>query len=553
MSMWNQIWHVVRKDVRRFRWLLLAQCAVTAVAALAAIGPRAHSGERPVLVLAADVAGGWPVAVVIMAVLLTALVVQADSPSRSDAFWASRPLRPLAVLLAKAVTLAGFLLVLPVVADALVLASHSVSPIEMAPMLRDGFLVHLSTVLAAGTLAALTSDLATFFAAAVGGGVATVVVTGLVMKVFDGAYGVLTMTQLAIPLLLLGGGVLLYQYSSRNLRRSVVTAVAGSVLGLVLLGAISVPTGAPNVATAPPELIGSEIVWGPFDVEPLPRRNAGEAPTWALRTTIQLDGTAPRYEYALLGATTRLELADGTVVDSRRFGTGPLTPTTGRILSATATRGVSVSARGSDPVDPDWLIQRVDDPGPDRVVVAHLSRPQLELLAAEGGRLELTGGRVDVLASRELGSLPVSSGADIEADARRFRVLSVGSAGSGGPLVEVYSEEVRAYASGLLPRTNEYTRFALVNRSTREGVAAAVQRRATYRHGSVLAGGWFTRTGRLLIETPTVVEDGGLVPARSSAWFADAELMIIEVTSVGGYPVTGAVDVRLGEGPRSDR
>ena len=96
MSWLTQVWHVVKKDVRQFRWLLVVQVLATAMAVTAVVGPSSHmggSGFPRVFPTSLD----WYLVLVGLAVLISAVVVQADSPSRSDAFWASRPLHPLAV------------------------------------------------------------------------------------------------------------------------------------------------------------------------------------------------------------------------------------------------------------------------------------------------------------------------------------------------------------------------------------------------------------------------------------------------------------------------
>ncbi len=166
MSWWKQVWHVTKKDVREFRWVLGVQVLATVMAAAMVVDSGSHGGPRaggillglsnlvnPSMVLAG------------IAVLISALVVQADSPSRSDAFWASKPLHPLAVLTSKAVTLGVFLLALPLVAEAIALRQHAVSPAQMVPLLAESVISQAGIVVGAAALAALTANLSTFFVA----------------------------------------------------------------------------------------------------------------------------------------------------------------------------------------------------------------------------------------------------------------------------------------------------------------------------------------------------------------------------------------------------
>ena len=130
------------------------------------------------------------------------------------------------------------------------------------------------------------------------------------------------------------------------------------------------------------------------------------------------------------------------------------------------------------------------------------------------------------------------------AEAIRADVVSVGSIGSAGPLVELRTEEFRPYAGS--QSVLQYTRFAFVNVSEREGIFAEFERRPTIAaHQLVLAGGGYTRNFLVQVETPRIYGDDGLVPVRPASWFDEAELAIVEIGSVGGFRLSGGVDVRL--------
>ena len=50
--------------------------------------------------------------------------------------------------------------------------------------------------------------------------------------------------------------------------------VIGCLAGIVMLGAISAPGARSTAATVPSDVIRSDVQWGDFDVEPLPRGRA---------------------------------------------------------------------------------------------------------------------------------------------------------------------------------------------------------------------------------------------------------------------------------------
>src|SRR5215467_1014042 len=92
MSIVMQIGHVLAKDLRQARWPIAAYLAIVLVAT-------AHS-----LVWSApfsDALDLTVIAVVVVGVLSVASAIQADSPTQANAFWASQPLAPAAVLGAK--------------------------------------------------------------------------------------------------------------------------------------------------------------------------------------------------------------------------------------------------------------------------------------------------------------------------------------------------------------------------------------------------------------------------------------------------------------------
>src|SRR5262249_39075988 len=108
-----QVLHVARKDLRESRWPVVVFVAVVAGAVVRVMGRMASSGIFEMSV----------VLVVITGLLLSAILVQNDSPIRADAFWTTRPLAPAAVLCAKILVVAVIVAAIPLAAQALAIAS----------------------------------------------------------------------------------------------------------------------------------------------------------------------------------------------------------------------------------------------------------------------------------------------------------------------------------------------------------------------------------------------------------------------------------------------
>ena len=539
MNWLKQVWHVAKKDVRQFRWLLSVQVLATVMAVMAVVGPSSHMGG-PGFPRAFPTSLDWYMVLIGLAILISAVVVQADSPSRSDAFWASRPLHPLAVLVAKGATLGVFLLAIPLVAEAMLLSKHAVPSAEMVSMLAQSLVTQAGIVVGAATLAALTANLSAFFMVGIGAGVAAAAVSSFMDNLLGGAFETLAPVEMAAPVLGLGLVVLAHQYSSRNLRRSVIGATLGGVMGLAIVGWTS--GGYAEVSerpvTAPPDVVRTDLRWGAFEVEPVIRSNEAQPTSWTLSTTLRLADADPRFEYNLIGATMRLHLDDGTVIWQR------------------IRRRTGLSPRGVRPGDLEWpletLLTRHDvneeladgEVAGVRIEVARLSLVELQSLSEHGGRLEFAG-RVDALVLEDWGSLPLTPGAELNRETSRFRIQSIRPPGGSGPLLRFLSETTRSYLDIPEGGFTGYSNFALVNRELGVGFVVPVQTRGQ-RHAMVFAGGATATAFSHELDVPLIFSERGQVPAVDETWLRGAELMVMPAVSVGGYPIVAELeDVRI--------
>ena len=153
MTWLAQIPHVMAKDIRQARWPLAGYALVVTVTWLTAwLWPT-------------TVAEGFDFTmplVVIAGMFVAGVLIQTDSPIRGDAFWASRPLYPTAVLVAKVALTLSLIIGAPVVAQLHVLLANGIPVGEAALMALRSVWVYGLWLLMAVTIAAITSDLRSF-------------------------------------------------------------------------------------------------------------------------------------------------------------------------------------------------------------------------------------------------------------------------------------------------------------------------------------------------------------------------------------------------------
>ena len=111
-----QMLHVARKDLRESRWPFIVYVALVALAAARVTDWWSASRVLEMAMFLVVIAG----------VVLVATLIQSDSPIRADAFWATRPLSPTAVLLAKILLVVVIVVALPVAAQAFAVSSFDI-------------------------------------------------------------------------------------------------------------------------------------------------------------------------------------------------------------------------------------------------------------------------------------------------------------------------------------------------------------------------------------------------------------------------------------------
>jgi hypothetical protein len=245
----SEVWHILRKDLRRLRWPLVAWVLIViarlivattgAAAAFGNIGLQLAVENLSVLVTAIDL---------LMVALLVSWLVHDEPLVGVDAFWLTRPIDPLRLMAAKLVFAAVFLVAAPVAGESMVVATIAGGlhdAVRSAPGLALARTLWMLPLLA---LAALTPSLMRFLLVIAGSvaalaGLISVYMTLVVLTVSDDALdapalpledptGLIVESWLLIATSL---GVILYQYRHRRLGRAVVLAAAGLVATAVIV------------------------------------------------------------------------------------------------------------------------------------------------------------------------------------------------------------------------------------------------------------------------------------------------------------------------------
>ena len=280
MSGMAELWHIVRKDVRQSRWLLIVYLALVIAATLGAV-------TRETLL---DGNLQWVAAlIIIVGPIIAASIIQADSPTQADAFWASHPFRRWAMLGAKVVLVVGVLFVVPLIGQLLGVSAFEVPAHDLAAIMLVTAANYGLLLLVAAFLGALTRDLRGLILLLIG---FFVVLTAVAIVLSELQWSWTGVLSGVLRTLAIGGIVALFValYLRRGLRGG--RALGVGALALFLVAGVH-PMGQP----APTTLSG------------LPHASSAAAIALALRDTAEITRTGQ--------ALLRLRLENGA--DSRHY------------------------------------------------------------------------------------------------------------------------------------------------------------------------------------------------------------------------------------------
>jgi len=493
-----QVGHVMRKDLLQARWFLIVYLGVVMLATARALEWPATSND------AFDLSA---VFVVVAGMFLVAFLVQADSPIRSDAFWASRPIHPAAMLAAKLLLALIVVVGAPLVGQLGALTTNHVPVAAMSLLASRSAWTYASWLLIAMVLAAMTSDLRGFTTVLV----AIPVALGLVIvssRFPSGSIGggmsepgrLATLMPVSFTVAGVGGGLVLLValYRKRPLRRRMWVGAVAAVACLLLSIFVTPQSRAASLGSSS-ELSIPAVA---FQVEV--REDERTAPELTLRTEgIQL---ADRL-VGLDSGVAILRLRDGTT----------LRVSVGRMALSRATLPTRAGIR--------WL-GGYADARPTGAKVLRLNRSQREALRAgiAGATIE---GQVTVLEPRIVATLPFRAGASLTREGRRVRIQTVNhtaedslatlSVSSIGSASRVFNSDWAFIWPFDTPR------YALVNETRGEAMMVAQGGSGGSTDAIVLPGAWRVTTSAWLHRNAEYFD-----LAKNAAWFDESRLVIAE-------------------------
>ncbi|PYR03544.1 MAG: hypothetical protein DMF97_01790 [Acidobacteria bacterium] len=541
--------HILTKDLRRLRWLLLAWLVVV-FSRIAVTAARSDLGfDDFTRQLALDNVSGLLLFIdVLLLVLLVSALVHDEPLVGADAFWLTRPIPPGTLMTSKLAFAALFLIGAPAVVQSIAVASvtrlhgHSIR-------LIPGLLFSQSLWVAAFVaLASLTASLTRFLLALAGGGAAVVLTvtawtTLIFMTAEETSYpapGIADLTTIIVDswlCLAVAVAVVAMQYRFRRQRLAFSVGIAGLIVSASLaemwpwrFARASEPD--PGAWSRDPAQVAAVLGGGEPHVSDEFGIRRRSMPGKQIAAPIRLAGVPPRYFSQSVGVRSRLEFPDGSAVQSAQ--------------------GMSVPVRGDggEPSLFDYvapvrsalpkirLLQPSDEPRFTQwPVVLTVTADEYQRFGATPGRLTA---RIEAFLqeSRLVGSIPLVEGARLGAESLQFELRRVLRRPDG---CSVLLREI-AEAAGW-PRVPRSFRYLLRNTPRGEAVlgdSEQITNGSLSFFNAVLFGGWS-------VEGRSASEFGFFdrverYPARSTfstgagidaAWLADADLAVIETAYAG--------------------
>ena len=535
----NQTGHILRKDLKRLRWALLAWTLVVAGRVVfTVVEPSIAFGGLDIIV--ANLSGLLTLLDILLLALIVSWLVHADPPVGADAFWLTRPIDRSALTTAK-LTLAGlFLLLVPFIGHALTMTVMGATVGDVVGAAPTFVLSQVLWVVLLLALATVTPSL-TRFALAIAAAMAAIAlgvgfsVSLLMLRepdvssysdslLSDPTAGIVSVVVLSAAMT----GVVVFQYRKRWTSRAVLLATAGFVVSLIVSATWPWHFAAP-IEPDPGAWARSASVTAAIDSDVAPqisdeftlRRMA--TPRKQIAVPLHLTDVPAGYSVRSTGVRASLALPAGTTLHSEQ--------------------NIMTSARRSDrrPDRTERLqtalggrVWSPDEGGYEQwPVVLTVTDPQYDRYRRNGGRLELL---IDFRLNRTtaIGTLPLVSGAALRHGATRFDVVRVVRR-PDGCMVLLRWFIVRKF---LAPEAPAYHEFVLRNRLSGDAFVGDTRTSphealsiSNFSIGHSSDEDFFVQT--VAITYPARTSSSADPTRIDGAWLSEAELVVVESAYAG--------------------
>jgi hypothetical protein len=508
MTFPGELWHIVRKDARQSRWLLGAFVVLAIAATFGAVAVEGYAGGR--LQLAAGL-------MIVIGPIAAASIIQADSPIRPDAFWASKPFRRSAMLAAKLVLVALVLLLLPLVGQWLGLMAFDVPRDEQWKILIASAGTYGFVLLLAIFLAALTPELRSFLLAVVAFLIAALAMSIALSGDAGSVWGQSGMRTLAGAIGLIGViALLLLLYLRRGLRRVRTLGVAALVL--LLAGTLSGSGPEPSQVASGGT---SRVVAGSPAISVEVRDTARIRREGRFQLRITLTGASGNARYRLDHARAQFFLHNGTTTSMPLWVFGPTVLRTGKLVLP----GVSTVHEN---------MERFSGPSADRdqMVLDEVRR------AAPAGidSVRVTGDLTPVQ-PRVFATLPLREGASVVRNGQSTHITALNRDGPDDALR--LSTKAVGTASSSRNWANDVVgpKLYLVDARRREGIA--LQRTNSRSNlGLLVLPGVVVHENTLNYRLPN--DDDPSTPQMDDGWWQHATLLLVDWEDGPSVPVSAS-------------
>ena len=541
----SQTMHIMRKDLRRLRWLLALGLAALVARTLLVVNSAAAVDSVATGLLMQQMWGTLAVVELLLMAVIGARLVHEEPLVGLTPFWLTRPYGVGNLLGAKLLVAAAFLIALPVIADLVTTSRFDAGPRALAATAATAALGYGSWMLLLMLLATLTPSLGTFVLTIVG----VVAAASMLMATLLGVAEIRSAMRTEIPTYTPPGApdatrsvvmiatyvcatfaVIVYQYRHRRWRRAAALAIVG--LAATVVVPMLWPWSFARGEQIPPDAWASTVVvrhdpaWGTqaTDVVNVSRRMR-EA--WRrLNAHVVVEGLPPQVTVQWAGIRSRLQFPDGTAVESSQSA-GFADAFNAR--SAEAALGARILAA------PEFFKTQRERWTP----MLTITEQELVRRRGRSGRLEAN---IDVFGTemRAVGTLRLTPGVSL---AQRVAGLEIVSVQRGPDSRNVVVRRWRTTSPiSLAPAPQQY--FALRRRSSSEALMGGVENRWQVggRPTVVVAllgipfgfAGW--GSGGFSVETMHLRFPGrgyGEPSSLDPSWFDDAELVVLETKPAG--------------------
>jgi ABC-type transport system involved in multi-copper enzyme maturation permease subunit len=561
--------HILRKDLRRLRWLLIVWAVIFIVhVALVAIGSATAGATLAATVVLREVDVLLPLVQTLMLALLVARLVHEEPLVGLNAFWLTRPYSRGALLTAKLLFIVAVMVLVPLVADVATMTVFKVGVRAQLAAVPTFASSHVIWALGLCVVAVLTPSLATFVMTIIGTVMAIVVLVLLLIAISFAVGETTTYYEYEGPMLgdptpglirtimFIGValGVIAYQYRHRRVRVAAAVAVVG------LLASTILPTFWPWPFLRPQPL--EPPAWtrnvAAAQVRVHPRfaldiaedfSGTGQPPKRRVHAVVELIGKPADVMVQGIGVNGTLRLDDGTTLRSRQNQSFSREEGTTEGIVLAPSESPAHAALGSIEILND-VERRTEN------WAALLSLTQEEHARHKGktGRFEATL-RFHLDRTFVRAALPVRAGATVNDGLSRIEVVRAQPIDGGYRLV------VRHWRVVPVTESAGFERFQFFLRNRRLGNAVHLGEELSWSgsfaggshggrilsaalpgwsFGSSANSGFFVQTQAL--QFPWRIQGGVVGLARlNPEWFDEAELVVLQTAYAG--PVTRSVTI----------